>query len=242
MWAGSSATRPLIRSTCPMRDLRLVIFDVDGTLVDSQAEIMAAMAFAFASQNMPMLDRPTILSIVGLSLNEAFARLCPQVDATQRGFLVQAYKDAFNDLRGPDGNAELSPMFEGALEALMDLHAHPETLLAVATGKSKRGLDKMIERHGLQGLFVSQQVADFHPSKPHPAMVLAALSDTGVDPSRAVMLGDTTYDMDMGRAGGVGTIGVTWGYHDAATLNADILIDNFTALPAAIDTLTGQER
>ena len=70
-------------------------------------------------------------------------------------------------------------------------------------------------------------------------MVLAALSDTGVDGARAVMLGDTTYDMDMGRAGGVGTIGVTWGYHDAATLNADILIDHFAALPVALDKLTG---
>ena len=223
-----------------MPDLRLVIFDVDGTLVDSQAEIMAAMACAFTSQGMPMLDRPTILSIVGLSLHEAFAKLCPQVDGAKRAILVQAYKDAFNDLRGPDGNAELSPMFAGAREALLTLHAQPEMLLAVATGKSKRGLDKMIERHGLEGLFVSQQVADFHPSKPHPAMVLAALSETGVDPKRAVMLGDTTYDMDMGRAGGVGTIGVSWGYHEAATLNADILIDSFDALHNAIDQLTGQ--
>ena len=154
--------------------------------------------------------------------------------------MMQAYKDAFNDLRGPDGKAELSPMFSGAMDALQALHAQDNTLLAVATGKSKRGLDKMIERHGLEGLFVSQQVADFHPSKPHPAMVLQALADTGVDPKRAVMIGDTTYDMDMGRAGGVGTIGVSWGYHDVASLNADIVIDNFAALPAVIDQLTGQ--
>lgn len=223
-----------------MPDLRLVIFDVDGTLVDSQAEIMAAMTRAFASESLPMLDRPTVLSIVGLSLAEAFARLCPDVPVTQQTRMMQAYKDAFNDLRGPDGKAELSPMFSGAMDALQALHAQDNTLLAVATGKSKRGLDKMIERHGLEGLFVSQQVADFHPSKPHPAMVLQALADTGVDPKRAVMIGDTTYDMDMGRAGGVGTIGVSWGYHDVASLNADIVIDNFAALPAVIDQLTGQ--
>lgn len=224
-----------------MPELRLVIFDVDGTLVDSQAEIMAAMAASFAAHDMPMLDRKAVLSIVGLSLDEAFAQLCPQVEAVKRRSLVQAYKDAFNDLRGPDGNAELSPMFAGAREALMALHHEPETLLAVATGKSKRGLDKMIERHGLEGLFVSQQVADFHPSKPHPAMVLAALSDTGVAPRRAVMLGDTTYDMDMGRAGGVGTIGVSWGYHDVAALHADLIINDFASLPAAIAQLTGRE-
>lgn len=220
--------------------MRLVIFDVDGTLVDSQAEIMAAMTQAFASEALPMLDRPTVLSIVGLSLTEAFAVLCPNSELAQQTRMVQAYKDAFNDLRGAGSKAELSPMFDGALDALQMLHAQGDTLLAVATGKSKRGLDKMIERHGLEGLFISQQVADFHPSKPHPAMVLAALSETGVDAGRAVMLGDTTYDMDMGRAAGVGTIGVSWGYHDVASLNADLVIDSFAALPAAIDNLTGQ--
>lgn len=221
-----------------MPDLRLVIFDVDGTLIDSQAEIMAAMKVAFASENLPMLDRASVLSIVGLSLAEAFAVLCPQSDLTQQTRLVQAYKDAFVELRGTYGKDQ-SPMFAGAFDMLQSLHAQDHTLLAVATGKSKRGLDKMIERHGLEGLFVSQQVADFHPSKPHPAMVLAALADTGVDAPRAVMLGDTTYDMDMGRAAGVGTIGVSWGYHDVAKLNADIVIDHFAALPAAIDKLTG---
>lgn len=222
-----------------MPDLRLVIFDVDGTLIDSQTEIMAAMKVAFASENLPMLDRATVLSIVGLSLAEAFAVLCPQSALAQQTRLVQAYKDAFVELRSTYGKDQ-SPMFAGAMDMLQTLHAQDHTLLAVATGKSKRGLDKMIERHGLEGLFVSQQVADFHPSKPHPAMVLAALADTGVDASRAVMLGDTTYDMDMGRAAGVGTIGVSWGYHDAANLNADIVIDDFAALPAAIDKLTGR--
>ncbi len=221
-----------------MPDLRLVIFDVDGTLIDSQAEIMAAMTVAFASEKLPMPDRATVLSIVGLSLAEAFAVLCSQSDLAQQSRLVQAYKDAFVELRGTYGKDQ-SPMFAGAFEMLQTLQAQDHTLLAVATGKSKRGLDKMIERHGLEGLFVSQQVADFHPSKPHPAMVLTALADTGVDATRAVMLGDTTYDMDMGRAAGVGTIGVSWGYHDAATLNADTVIDHFAALPAAIDKLTG---
>lgn len=231
--------RLLIRSICPMRDLRLVIWDVDGTLVDSQAEIMAAMMVAFASEGLPMLDRPVVLSIVGLSLAEAFAVLCPDSDAAQRTRMVYAYKGAFNDLRGPDGNAELSPMFAGALDTLRLLHAQDETLLAVATGKSRRGLEKMIARHGLDGLFVSQQVADFHPSKPHPAMVLAALSDTGVDAQRAVMIGDTTYDMDMGRAAGVRTVGVNWGYHDMADLNADAIVTSFADIPPAIDKLTG---
>ena len=91
--------------------------------------------------------------------------------------------------------------------------------MGVATGKSKRGLDKLIEGHGLEGLFVTQQVADFHPSKPHPAMILAALSETGVAAKDALMIGDTSFDMQMAADAGVGTIGVTWGYHDRAALN-----------------------
>lgn len=223
-----------------MRDLRLVVFDVDGTLVDSQAEIMAAMTHSFTASSFAMPDRNAVLSIVGLSLNEAFIKLCPQASETERAHLVQAYKDAFNDLRGPDGKAELSPLFPGALDALNVLKNQDHTLLAVATGKSRRGLDKMLERHGLRGVFHSEQVADHHPSKPHPSMILTALNETGVMPQDAVMLGDTTFDMDMARAAGVKKIGVSWGYHPAYTLLPDILIEDFAELPDAVDKLTGQ--
>ncbi len=222
-----------------MSDLRLVIFDVDGTLVDSQAEIMAAMTSAFGASHFAMPERKSVLSIVGLSLNEAFAKLCPEASSAERAHLVQSYKDAFNDLRGPDGNAELSPLFPGALDALNVLRAQDHTLLAVATGKSRRGLDKMLERHGLSGVFHSEQVADHHPSKPDPSMILTALNETGVAPARAVMLGDTTYDMDMARAAGIRKIGVTWGYHAADTLKPDAMIETFTALSAAVDQLLG---
>ena len=222
-----------------MPDLRLVIFDVDGTLVDSQAEIMAAMTLAFGASPFAMPDRKAVLSIVGLSLNEALAKLCPEASEVERAHLVQAYKDAFNELRGPDGKAELSPLFPGALDALDTLRRQDHTLLAVATGKSRRGLDKMLERHGLNGVFHSEQVADHHPSKPNPSMILTALNETGVVPARAVMLGDTTYDMDMARAAGIKKIGVTWGYHAADTLKPDALIETFTALSAAVDQLLG---
>jgi phosphoglycolate phosphatase len=222
-----------------MPDLRLVIFDVDGTLVDSQAEIMAAMTLAFRASQFAMPDRKAVLSIVGLSLNEAFAKLCPEASQMDRAHLVQAYKDAFNDLRGPDGKAELSPLFPGALDALDVLRGQDHTLLAIATGKSRRGLDKMLERHGLTGVFHSEQVADHHPSKPNPSMILTALNETSVTPARAVMLGDTTYDMDMARAAGIKKIGVTWGYHAANTLKPDAMIETFGALSGAVDQLLG---
>ena len=225
-----------------MSDLRLVIFDVDGTLVDSQAEIMAAMEMSFAANGLPMLPRPAVLSIVGLSLDVAFRQLCPDADDVVLASLVQAYKDAFNALRGADGTAEKSPLFPGALAVLDTLAGQDNTLLAVATGKSRRGLDKLLERYGLTGMFHSEQVADHHPSKPNPSMILTALSELGVGQQRAVMVGDTTFDMDMARAAGVAKIGVSWGYHPAEMLRPDILIDDFTALPGAIDTLLGPMR
>jgi len=220
-----------------MPDLRLVIFDVDGTLVDSQAEIMAAMTLAFQSEGLALPDRATVLSIVGLSLAEAFAVLCPDVDDTQRARLVEAYKGAFMQLR--TDNQEMGPLFPGARAALDTLRAQDHTLLAVATGKSRRGLDKVLERHGLTGVFHSEQVADHHPSKPNPSMILTALNETGVLPQNAVMLGDTTYDMDMARAAGIKKIGVTWGYHSADTLKPDAMIDDFAALAGAVDQLIG---
>lgn len=219
-----------------MPELRLVIFDVDGTLVDSEADINAAMAGAYASIGQPCPTPQQVRQIVGLSLEEAFAQLSPELGA-QRHDLAQAYRDAYAGLRIQKGAAESSPLFPGAREAIERLRADPWTLLAVATGKSKRGLDKLIEAHDLEEVFVSRQVSDFHPSKPHPSMLLTILEETGVDASRAVMVGDTTFDMDMARAARMATIGVTWGYHAAALLGADRLIDRFQELPDAVDAL-----
>ena len=220
-----------------MSDLRLVIFDVDGTLVDSQAEILAAMTLAFQSEALVMPEKAAVLSIVGLSLAEAFAVLCPDAEDQQRHRLVDAYKNAFMELRTQSN--EMGPLFPGAMDALDVLRGQDHTLLAIATGKSRRGLDKVLERHGLTGVFHSEQVADHHPSKPHPSMILTALNETGVAQHKAVMLGDTTYDMDMARAAGVKKIGVSWGYHAADTLKPDALIDDFEALHGAIDQLIG---
>jgi phosphoglycolate phosphatase len=134
---------------------------------------------------------------------------------------------------------EMGPLFPGARAALQALQEQDHTLLAVATGKSRRGLDKVLERHGLTGVFHSEQVADHHPSKPHPSMILTALNETGVAQGRAVMLGDTTYDMDMARAAGIKKIGVSWGYHPAETLLPDAMITDFAALSDAVDQLIG---
>ena len=224
-----------------MSRLRLVVFDVDGTLVDSEGDIFAAMVLAYEGAGHAPPARAAVRGIVGLSLPQAVARLSPDL-AGSHDALVAGYKDAYMTLRQEKGSAASSPLFPGARAALDALRADPWTLLAVATGKSKRGLDKLIEGHGLEGYFASQQVADFHPSKPHPAMLHAVLAETGVAAADAVMVGDTSYDMEMARAAGLGAIGVGWGYHAPESLHADVLVQDFAALGDAIEGVLRRRR
>lgn len=213
-------------------DLRLVVFDVDGTLVDSQHDIVASMRAAFEALGRPAPDRETMLSVVGLSLPQAMAILAPGLTEAELTGLVEGYRASWG------GGRAASPLFPGALAVLDALAAQDELLLAVATGKSRRGLEKLLTAHELRKRFVSLQVADDHPSKPHPSMLMAALAETGVEAHRAVMVGDTEFDMQMGRAAGLATIGVTWGYHPRARLqDADLLIDDFAQLEDALERI-----
>lgn len=219
--------------------LRLAVFDVDGTLSDSQHHIHAAMARAFAAQGLDTPDLASVRQIVGLSLPLAVARLAPGAEAGQIDALVQGYKDSYFTAR----SVQPAPLFAGASDALRRLAARDDILLGIATGKSRRGLDALLTHFGLAGMFVTRQVADDHPSKPHPAMLLAALAETGVAAGDAVMIGDTTFDIEMANAAGVGSIGVTWGYHAPALLveaGAGRLVRNFAALEAALDEPWGQ--
>ncbi len=218
--------------------LRLVIFDVDGTLVDSQADILAAMAQAYAAVDLPVPPRDTVLGVVGLSLDVIFPLLVPELSEAAHTRMEQAYKAAYMEMRARAGVAASSPLYPGALETLRELQKLPEVLLGVATGKSKRGLDKLIEGHALDGLFITRQVADFHPSKPHPSMILQAMNEAGVAPAETVMVGDTSFDMEMAQAAGVRGIGVSWGYHSRARLAAaDHLIDDYAELRPLLDQL-----
>lgn len=218
--------------------LKLVIFDVDGTLVDSQGDIVAAMAHAFDRAGHPAPPREATLGIVGLSLDMAFPRLAPDLPVETHVAMVDWYKEAYMELRAQAGAAASSPLYPHATDTLAALHAQPETLLGVATGKSRRGLDKLLEAHDLGRYFVTTQVSDHHPSKPHPAMLQAALSETGIEARDAVMIGDTTYDRDMARAAGVPFIGVGWGYHDIADLTgAAAILRDFRELPEVLTTI-----
>jgi phosphoglycolate phosphatase len=198
--------------------LKLVVFDCDGTLVDSQHMIVAAMERAFAGFGLPAPGRQDVLSVVGLSLDQAVKRLMPIAEEGDVGALAEAYKAAFGDLRRDKAHAE--PLYPGVRDALQALIRQPDVVLGVATGKSRRGLAAVLEREGLADFFVTLQTADTHPSKPHPAMLLAAIAEAGADAGRTLMIGDTTYDIGMARDAGARAIGVAWGYHPVEELTA----------------------
>jgi phosphoglycolate phosphatase len=196
---------------------RLAIFDCDGTLVDSQANICAAMTECFTGAGLPAPAPERARRVVGLSLIEAMRALHPEGDAPLHLELAENYKAAFQRLRGR-GEVE-EPLYEGVAELIAALEADG-WLLGVATGKSDRGLALCLDRHGLAGRFATLQTADRHPSKPHPSMIEAALAAAGAEAEASMMIGDTSYDMAMARAAGVTAVGVAWGYHPPEELLA----------------------
>jgi phosphoglycolate phosphatase len=210
--------------------LKLVVFDVDGTLVDSQDLIVAAQAETFRAHGMTPLSRERSLSIVGLSLVQAFRVLAPDGPAES---LAEGYKRAFQKLRQDPAYRE--PVFPGAAELLTELSARDDAVLGIATGKSRRGVAHLLERHGWQKLFSTIQTADDAPSKPHPAMLEQALAETGADPRASLMVGDSTFDMVMARAAGIGAVGVSWGYHRSEALReagAEAIVSSYAELRA----------
>lgn len=214
----------------------LAIFDCDGTMVDGQANICAAMVRAFEAEKLTPPDHHLTRRIVGLSLNEAMRSLAPELDETLHARLADHYRLAFQDLRAQGINIE--PLYEG-LVPLLERLRQADWLCAVATGKSDRGLHFCLEHYQLTDHFISLQTADRHPSKPHPSMIRQALDDAGAEVHHAAMIGDTSFDMAMAVNAGVRAIGVDWGYHDVNELHeagAELVV---TSMDELFDALTG---
>ncbi len=217
---------------------RLAIFDCDGTLVDSQANIIRAMEDCFNKHRLDTPDRHAVRRVVGLSLEEAMKILLPDADDDFHVTLADDYKLAFQGLRS-NGGLQSEPLYPGVREGLLRLERHGY-LLGVATGKSDRGLALTLAHHELHGRFVTLQTADRHPSKPHPSMIETAIAETGAASSLTCMIGDTVFDIEMARAANVDALGVSWGYHDPVELTASgagHVFDDFTTL---IDHLIAQ--
>lgn len=196
---------------------RLALFDCDGTMVDSQHNICASMDAAFRKHDLTPPDHHLIRRIVGLSLQEAVKQLLPEAEHDLVVSLAECYKDGFVALREAGGIHE--PLYDGLAE-LIDRLENDGWMLGVATGKSDRGLNFVVEAHGLKDRFVTLQTADRHPSKPHPAMVELAITEAGASKETTAMIGDTSFDMEMAVNAGTRAIGVDWGYHDKHELIA----------------------
>ena len=213
----------------------LAVFDCDGTLVDSQHNIIAAMTAAFRVQGLAEPSPAAVRSVVGLHLSEAVGRLLPASHAESESAVCQSYIEAFRALRERHDHEE--PLYPGALKALDELE-RAGIILAIATGKGRRGLESTLDRHGLRDRFVVLKTADDGPGKPNPRILLDAIAETGSEPGLTAMIGDTVYDVKMARSARAYAVGVAWGYHapcDLRAAGAHHIADDVEELPDILE-------
>ena len=215
--------------------LKLVVWDVDGTLVDSRQSIFETSVAVYGRLGLPIPTYDMVRQIVGLGLREAFEVLSPELSAAEIERVTQTFRDEFQALRrDPDF---IEPLYDGAAETLDRLRAEGWKI-AMATGKSRAGVETVLRLHGWADLFDSTHCAEDGPGKPHPAMLLEAMKALNVPPERTIMVGDTAHDMRMARAAGVYAQGVTWGFHTADEImegGADHVADDFATLDRQLD-------
>lgn len=251
----------------PILRYELVIFDWDGTLMDSIAHIVSCMQAAALDVGWGALDAAAVRNIVGLGLPEAIAELCPGITAGQAAALKQRYAWYFvegisvegtgvertgveragvegagaedNDIEGGRGGKPDMPWYPGVEQGLAQLAATPGLRLAVATGKSRKGLNRALGEHAIESLFAASRTADETRSKPHPQMLEELLAELKVPVERAVMVGDTEYDMAMAAALGMDGIAVGYGVHSRERLLACRPVAMADDFQAVMDVLLG---
>lgn len=208
---------------------KLVIFDWDGTLMDSAGDIVDAIQQAIGAMKLPSRDDRSVRRMIGLGLEDAFTRLFPEIE---RGALLQVadeYRRRFG--ARPQVYGQVFPGVEATLDELAGAHRQ----LAVATGKSRRGLDKALDSTGWSARFVATRCADETEPKPSPKMLHELLDELQLLPQQALMIGDTTYDMEMARQAGMDAVAVGWGVHEVdelAEAGALSVLDSLDKLPA----------
>lgn len=190
--------------------MKLVLFDCDGTLIDSAHGIHHCMEQAFldAGYDAPQLHETK--SVIGLTLDEAIAKILQRSVDDQIRDMTSCYRHHHRTMR--DEKLLHEPFFDGVWDVLQTLMQQDDVLLGIVTGKSRHGLDALIDLHGLDSAIITSRTADECLSKPNPAMVLECCAETGIEPSRTLVIGDAIYDMQMARSAGARAIGVSWGY------------------------------
>lgn len=199
--------------------MRLVLFDCDGTLVDSAGLIHEVMARTFVAYDLPRPDISETKSIIGLTLDIAIARMMGQAHVDDRAIAMTAYyKSIYADVRAEAGFQE--PLFAGISDVMSTLSARDDLVLGAVTGKSRRGLNVISQTHGFTPIFAVSRTADDCPSKPHPAMVTECCAEANIAASYTIVIGDAIYDMQMAKSAGATAIGVAWGYASVPELVA----------------------
>lgn len=216
--------------------MKLVLFDCDGTLVDSAKLIHEVMARTFVDFDLAPPTPAATRSIIGLTLDIAIARLRGEQHASDIDFAMTArYKERFGPVRLEPGFQE--PLFDGIKGMMDSLTQREDYILGAVTGKSRRGLAMICETHGFDKTFFVSRTADDCPSKPHPAMVTECCDVAGIDPKDTIVIGDAIYDMQMARAAGAKALGVSWGYglkDDLWTEGAHAVADHPNEIPDLI--------
>jgi phosphoglycolate phosphatase len=216
--------------------LPLIVFDMDGTLIDTHGLIAEHMASAFRDAGLAEPTPTDVRQIIGLSLPVAIGRLAVGQDAVAVDDLVERYKTHYRV--SLDLHSDREPLYPGAREALDRLRNQPATLLGIATGKGLAGVHRILKQHGLTDHFVTLQTPDHNPSKPHPGMLQRAMAETGFGQKDTIMVGDTVFDIELAVNAGTQSVGVTWGYHDPSDLvraGAGAMIDSYDELDAALN-------
>lgn len=222
-----------------MPKLPLVILDLDGTLVDSQHVIVQMMTVAAVQTGLPVPSDDAVKSIIGLSLDHAIYELFPMAEGSKLPDVVEAYRTEALRVRAQPNDPEI--LFDGARD-FVSLLRQSGYLLGIATGKARRGVDHFCKKYEMVGWFDTIQTPDTNPGKPHPGMIESALSETGASIEHAVMVGDTTFDIEMARNAGVFAIGVGWGNHHIPALEqagADHIVQSMEDLPQVISRILG---
>jgi phosphoglycolate phosphatase len=210
-----------------MQDVKVVIFDWDGTVMDSIDKIVNSVRIAAERLSLPVPTEHAAKQIIGLSLDPAFKTLFPDSSATERELLSEHYKDVYSNVdRTP------TPLFDGAEHVFSSLRQRGYQL-AVATGKARRGLDRMFAETKTGHHFVTSRCSDEAQSKPHPQMLEHILTELQLTPQQAVMIGDSRYDLMMAHSIGMPRIGVTHGvhgHHEFAPFAPHAVIDSLAEL------------
>ena len=215
--------------------LKLAIWDMDGTIVDSREVIQTAMVRTFEALDLEPPTYDQTRKVVGLGLKEACEVLAPDLSGAKLDELVETYRNAFVRLRAEGEGFE--PLYDGALDTLHRL-ANEGWLLAIATGKARRGIEAFFEQHDTRHLFDTTWCVDDGPSKPHPFMCEQAMSALGAEPHQSLIIGDAIHDIRMGLNAGIHTLGVSWGFGSAEELQevgAHEVHHDFTTLNASLD-------